>query len=279
MTGELTGQIAVVTGAGRGIGRALAIRFAQAGCEVAAVARTDGQLRETVEIIEAAGGLSIYVVADVTNPHAVQAMVQSVQADLGPIDLLINNAGRALAIGPIWEADPDEWWLDIETNLRGAFLCCRAVIPEMLVRQRGRIINIASGHALGPSPYFSAYSSSKAALLRLTDCLANELTLQEAGVRVFAVSPGMVETRMTEYLFTSDAGRKWLPQLANVPRGTTDRVVELAVLLASGSADVLSGRFIQIADNVLEMVQHVEKIRQQGLYSLRLHKLPEPNRP
>jgi len=89
----------------------------------------------------------------------------------------------------------------------------------------------------------------------------------------------MVETRMTEYLFTSDAGRKWLPQLANVPRGTTDRVVELAVLLASGSADVLSGRFIQIADNVLEMVQHVEKIRQQGLYSLRLHKLPGPNRP
>ena len=83
---------------------------------------------------------------------------------------------------------------------------------------------------------------------------------------------------MTDYLFTSDAGRKWLPQYANRPRGTTDRVVELAVLLASGSADVLSGRFIQIEDNVLEMVQHVEKIRKHDLYSLRLQKLTEPDR-
>ena len=108
-----------------------------------------------------------------TNPHAVQATVQRILADLGPIDLLINNVGRARAIGPIWEVDPDEWWLDIETNLRSAFLCCRAVIPEMLLRQRGRIINIGSGQALAPSPYFSAYSSSKAGYAR--DKLASAL--------------------------------------------------------------------------------------------------------
>jgi NAD(P)-dependent dehydrogenase (short-subunit alcohol dehydrogenase family) len=274
MSQELVGQIAVITGAGRGIGRALAHAFAQAGAAIAAVARSVDELSETVRILTEAGHRAISIATDVTDTRAVEMVVKRAEAELGPIDLLINNAGLARSIGPVWEADPDEWWRDIETNLRGPFLCCRAVLPGMLARARGRIINLASAVALGPYPYTTAYASSKAGLLRLTDCLASELASAQAAIRVFAVSPGSVRTAMMQHLLTSDAGKKWLPQLQNFPMLPTDRITGLAVLLASGQADALSGRFIQVADDVHELVRQAEQIKRDNLYSLRLDKLP-----
>jgi NAD(P)-dependent dehydrogenase (short-subunit alcohol dehydrogenase family) len=272
--GELAGQVAIITGASRGIGRAFAQAFAAAGAAVAATARSEEELRETVAMIGAAGGRAISIVTDVTDAHAVEQMVRRVEGELGPIEVLINNAGAARAIGPLWECNPDEWWRDVETNLRGPFVCCRAVVPGMIHRQRGRVINVSSGVALGPFPYTSAYGSSKAGLLRLTDCLANELRAAQAAVSIFAVSPGSVRTAMMDHLMDSDAGRKWLPQLRNIPLVPTERVAELAVFLASGQADILSGRFIQVSDDVRDLVRQAEQIRQNNLYSLRLDKLP-----
>jgi NAD(P)-dependent dehydrogenase (short-subunit alcohol dehydrogenase family) len=271
----LAGQVALITGGGRGIGRALAQAFASAGAAVCVIARSDDQLRETVAMIRASGARAISVAADVTDARALISMRDRVEAELGPIDLLVNNAGSGQAIGPLWESDPDEWWHDVETNLRGPFLCCRTVVPGMVVRRRGRIINLASGIATGPFPYTSAYGSSKAGLLRLTDCLANELRAAEAGVSVFAVSPGGVRTAMMEHAINSPQGRRWLsPFAGNLQLISTDRIAELALFLASGEADVLSGRFISVNDDVRELVRRAQHVERDNLYALKLDKLP-----
>src|ERR1700741_212445 len=178
MQKALTGQVAIVTGRGRGIGRAIAQALAQQGAAVTVTARSGEQLAETVALITAAGGRAIAVTADVTDPHAVKRVVTETEQQLGPVDLLVNNAGSASALGPLWEVDPEDWWHDVTVNLRGTLLCTHAVLPGMLTRRRGRIINMASlsgipsrsGSSSQPSPYNpiqqsshgSAYSSSKA---------------------------------------------------------------------------------------------------------------------
>jgi NAD(P)-dependent dehydrogenase (short-subunit alcohol dehydrogenase family) len=273
--GPLAGQVAIVTGGGRGIGQAIAEALAAAGAAVAVTARSKDQLQETVSTIQAAGGRAISVVADVNDIAAVEQMMWRTEAELGSVDLLVNNAAIAGSIGPLWECDPGEWWQGVETNLRGPLLCCRAVLPGMIARNRGRIINLASATALAPTPYMSAYVCAKAGLLRFTDCLASELEAAQAAVSVFAVSPGAVRTRMQEEALASPAGRKWIaPFFTGITFGTADRIAALAVCLASGKADVLSGRFFSVADDVNELVRQAARIRQNNLYSLRLDKLP-----
>jgi NAD(P)-dependent dehydrogenase (short-subunit alcohol dehydrogenase family) len=273
--GPLAGQIAIVTGGGRGIGQAITEALAAAGVGVAVAARSKDQLQQTVSTIRAAGGRAISVIADVTDIPAVEQMVRRTEAELGPVDLLVNNAAIAGPIGPLWECDPEEWWRGVETNLCGPLLCCRAVLPGMIARNRGRIINLASATALAPTPYMSAYVCAKAALLRLTDCLASELEAAQAAVSVFAVSPGAVRTQMQEEALASPAGQKWIaPFFTGMTFGTADRIAALAVCLASGRADVLSGRFFSVGDDVNELVRQAERIRQNNLYSLRLDKLP-----
>lgn len=269
---DLAGRVAIVTGGGRGIGRSIAQALAQEGARVAVVARSQAQLAETVSII--GENRAIAVVADVTDREAVEYMVGEVVRVLGPIDLLVNNAGMIRPIGPVWEIDPDEWWQTINVNLRGVFLSTRAVLPGMIERQSGRIIHIASSAGVWPNPYTTAYRCSKAAVLRFTDCLA--LEVKEYGISVFAVHPGTVRTAMTEYLLDSEAGQKWMPSFQKTFEDGRDvppaRCGELVVLLASGKADDLSGRFIQVFDDIDDMVLHSKEIVQDDLYTLRLRR-------
>src|SRR5258706_16162763 len=130
---NLEGRVALVTGAGRGLGRAFSLGLAAAGMSVAAVARSADQIGETVRLIEEAGGTAIALCADVCDPPAVRRMAEEARERLGQIDLLINNAGAAGPIGPAWVADPDAWWRCFETNIRGPFLCCREIVPGMVV--------------------------------------------------------------------------------------------------------------------------------------------------
>src|SRR5258708_33512645 len=141
---DLTGQIAIVTGGGRGLGRVMAQALAAAGAAVAVVARSKVELTEISHVIDQDGGRAIAVPVDVTDRDAVERMVQDVEGKLGPVDLLVNNAGVIGPIGPIWDIDPDDWWHAINVDLRGPFLCARAVLPSMIQRRRGRIINVAS---------------------------------------------------------------------------------------------------------------------------------------
>src|SRR5208337_3145475 len=138
---ELRGQVAIVTGAGRGLGRATALALARAGPRVGVVARSEEQLAETVRGVREAGGEALSVVADVSDAASVERMGQEVERRLGPVDLLVNNAGTLGPLGPMWQADPGEWWHSIEVNLLGPYLCSRALLPGMIERGHGRIIN------------------------------------------------------------------------------------------------------------------------------------------
>ena len=271
---DLGGQVAIVTGAGRGIGRAMALELARAGAAVAVLARSEDQLTETVALIEGEGGRAIALPADVTDQLAVARAVAETERQLGPVDLLVNNAGHGGQVGPVWEVEPDEWWRCVEVNLRGPFLCARAVLPGMIARQRGRIIITSSLAGTAPWPYMSAYAIGKAAVTRLAENLAAETWAQ--GISAFAVHPGAVRTAAWE-IFLSDAAEKYLPDLYSyVLQGggsvRHEHAAELVVFLASGQADALSGCFISVDDNVAEMVQRAEEIRREGLHTLRLRK-------
>src|SRR4029079_9248415 len=135
---------------------------------------------------------AISVTVDVTDPGAVERMVREVEESLGSVDLLVNNAGSAGPIGPTWVTDPDDWWRCLEVNLRGPMLCSRAVLPGMIARGRGRIVNVASGAGTQAIPNLSAYGVSKTALIRLTEIVAAEVA--SSGIVLFAIEPGTVRT-------------------------------------------------------------------------------------
>ena len=270
---DLGGQVAIVTGAGRGIGRAMAQELAEAGAAVAVIARSEDQLAETVTLIAGTGGSAIALAADVTDQQAVERVVAETERQLGPVDLLVNNAGHGGQVGPLWEVEPNEWWRCVEVNLRGTFLCAKAVVPGMIARQRGRIIITSSLAGVGPWPYMSAYAISKAAVTRLGENLAAETKAH--GISVFALHPGPVRTAMWESLFLSEEAKSYLPDMYNhVSRGGSGvppkRAAELVLFLASGQADALSGCFISVDDDVAGMVQRTEEVQRDELYTLRL---------
>ncbi len=259
----LTGQTAIVTGGGRGFGREIARALAKEGVKVAVAARSADQLAETVSLIQSEGGQAIAITADVTDPSAVCAMVEQVERELGAVDILVNNAGRLTSIAPVWESDPNEWWRDVEVNIRSVFLCCHAVLKGMTQRRRGRIINFSSSGM----PKVSAYDCSKVAVTRLTDTLAQET--KEYGVGVFAISVGPTHTELMDYMIESEAGRKWLPDLSKWLEGKW-QPVELAgtltVALASGKYDALTGRWVSPEDDLDEMLRRLEEVEKDELY-------------
>jgi NAD(P)-dependent dehydrogenase (short-subunit alcohol dehydrogenase family) len=274
---DLTGQVAVVTGGGRGLGRVIAERLAASGAAVAVVGRSAQPLEATAQAIQQSGGRALALVADVADRQAVEHMVQTVEQRLGPIDVLVNNAAIMGKIGPLWESDPDAWWEVMDINVRGAFLCSWAVLPGMVRRKRGRVVNVASDAGLFAMPYATHYCVSKAAMIRLTDCLAQEV--REHGVAVFVIHPGLVRTAMTDYLIQAEESQTWLPGVGqafaaerDVP---PDPAADLVALLASGQADALTGRFIFYSDDVAAMLTHTEQIRRDDLHTMRLRRRPE----
>jgi NAD(P)-dependent dehydrogenase (short-subunit alcohol dehydrogenase family) len=251
---DLSGQVALVTGGGRGIGASIARELAQAGARVAVAARTKSQVEDVAREID---GLALEV--DVTDQSAVERMVDRTESELGPIDLLVANAGTGGPDGATWEVDPGKWWQVLEINVLGVHLCCRAVIPAMLERGAGRIVITGSGAAYLPGSRGPAYASSKAAVCRYGETLNNELG---GRIPVFFFSPGLVKTEMTGDDFPDDA--PWTPpELA--PR--------LVHVLASGRADALAGRYLHAEhDDVEELIGRAEEIREDDLNAIRLRR-------
>jgi len=193
---DLHGQVALVTGGGRGLGRGFAGALAAAGAALAVAAHSAAEIAETVSLVRDAGGRACASKLDVGDVTDVDGCVAAVEHELGPIDLLVNNAGVASPPGMDWEVDSSAWWRTLEINLRGPFLCARDVLPGMIARQRGRIINISSAAAFGNSPSLSAYGVSKAALTHWSGRLAAQV--EQDGVAVIAYAPSVVRTAMTE---------------------------------------------------------------------------------
>jgi len=268
--------VVLITGGGRGLGRAFALAPAQTGAQVAVTARSESELAQTVALIEQAGGRALALPADVTDQHAVARVVAATESQLGPIDVLINGAGRFQALGPAVQADPDNWWREVEINLRGPFLCAHAVLPGMMARGHGRILNIASGAGLEGIEAISAYGVSKTALIRLTETLASET--QPYGIAVLAVGPGTVRTPMSDYAATSPQVwerapqvQQWFQHVFEEGLDTPmEQAVELVVALASGRADALSGCFLDVDDDLEELIAQAEAIRREQRLMLRL---------
>lgn len=264
-TGEspLGGQVALVTGGGRGIGRAIAFALADAGAAVAVIARSQTEVSETASAINDRRGRAIALTADVTDRIGVEASAAEAENLLGPVNILVNNAGVAGSVLPLWETDPDEWWRTIEINLRGPMLFARAVLPSMIRRRSGTIVNVGSyaGIRAATGGGFGPYTTSKAALVRFTDTLA--ASTEDHNVRVFTISPGLVHTAMTEAidLFRSVPESEWSPPEA---------AASLVVRLAANPGTALNGKFIHVNDNLDDLLREAERIKVEGLYTLRL---------
>ena len=254
MPSELEGAVGVVTGGGRGIGANVARELAGAGMRLAVSARTREQVESVAREI---GGLALAV--DVSDRQAVEGMVDEVERELGPIDLLVNNAGVGGPDEPIWEQEPDEWWRVFEINVLGPYLCSRAVLRGMVGRGRGRIVNMGSGASYLPGTRGTAYAASKAALGRFSEILA--ASVEPYGVRVFTISPGLVRTAMTEH-FPGDA--PWTPP---------ELAPALVRVLASGRADALAGRYLHAEhDDIEDLIARADKIRENDLNAIRLRR-------
>jgi NAD(P)-dependent dehydrogenase (short-subunit alcohol dehydrogenase family) len=257
-------RVALITGGGRGLGRAFAVALAKNGLRVAVASRNAEELNATLALLRAEQVRCVAIPTDVTNDAAVRKMVSITQEQLGPISLLVNAAGVGVPFGPTWETDADEWWRNVEVNLKGPMLCCKAVVTDMIARRKGRIINVASGAGTVSIPYMSAYVTSKAAVIRFTEVLADEV--RQHGVSVFAIQPGTVRTAMAEELMQSESGKRWLPWFKKIFDESRDDSSQhgenLVLYLASGKADVLSGRFFAAPgapDNVLDQVDQILK--------------------
>jgi NAD(P)-dependent dehydrogenase (short-subunit alcohol dehydrogenase family) len=272
---RLKGQVALVTGGGRGIGRTIAQTLARAGAAVAVLSRSTEELSETVRLVEHEGGRAAAYPADVTDAQAIQSAIRAIEQSLGPIDLLVNNAGTPKPLAPFAESDVTEWWRGMEVNLLGPIICTRYVLPGMISRHRGRIINVSSGAGAMAMTHFSSYVCSKTALVRFTECLALENSSH--GIAAFVIAPGTVRTAMTEYSLTSSEGQKWLPWFKRLfDEGFTvppERPATLVLELASGVADSLTGRFISVHDDLEQLIANAADVQQKNLHLLKVERL------
>ena len=257
MTSELTGQVAIVTGAGRGFGRAIAARLAAQGAAVTVTARTRAQVDETAAQIVAAGGRAHAVVADVTNREQVERVVTETREAFGELSLLVNNAGVPDPFGPIWAVDPERWWEAQAVHIRAPVLFMRAALGAMVEAKKGRVIIVCAAAAHRTAPGLSAYCVGKTAQARLAQLVAAET--KEHGVSVFAIDPGFVFTELANQTMTSPDAQRWLPGMVQrlkerraLPDGDRDlaRCAQRCVDLASGRFDALSGNYLELDDDL-----------------------------
>ena len=245
---RLKDKVAIITGGGRGIGEAIALAFAREGANLALAARTASEIEQVAQAIAALGRTACTIPADVSKSADVKRFVERAIDAYGKIDILVNAAGTYGPIGRLWEVDAQEWVRATEVNLFGTLYCCQAVLPGMMARRQGKIINFSGGGATAPLPRFTAYGVSKTAVVRLTETLAQEA--QEFNIQVNAIAPGAVNTRMQdEVLAAGERAGDMLPRmrrLRETGEGSVppERAANLAVFLASAASDSLTGRLI-----------------------------------
>ena len=267
---RLQERVALITGAGRGIGRAIALAYAREGAHLALAARTRGELEETARQVEALGAPACVITADTTDQAQVDDMVRMALERYSRMDILVNNAGVGGPVGPLPENDVSEWVRTIQVNLNGIFLCCRAVIPVILRQNGGKIINMSGFGGRNTS----AYGASKIAVECLTETLAIEL--EGTNVQVNAMRPGSIHTRMWEETIDAAAaiGDTELYEYGlgvTSGRGASmERAAELAVFLASDSSQGLSGRVIAATtDDFGSLPAEIPEIMASDVYTLR----------
>ncbi len=245
MTFALTDKVAVVTGGSRGIGRAIALAFSQAGAAVVLASRKIEGVEAVAGEIRAAGGRALAVAAHVGQEEAVTALVERAVEAFGGLDIVVNNAGTNPHFGPLLSASPAQWDKILEVNLRGAFFLSQQAVPHLKARGGGKILNVASLAGLRPSPGMGVYSVSKAGLIMLTQVLARELGPDN--IQVNAIAPGVIRTRLSSALWEAPAMAEGLAAATPLRRlGDVDDVVGAALYLVSDLSDYVTGEVIVI---------------------------------
>jgi len=257
MSTELAGTVAMVTGAGRGIGRAIAEHLAGLGVKVLLCARSTDDLGAVARAIDDAGGEAAISVTDVLDFNDVQQAVDLAVDRWDRLDLLVNNAGSLAAIGPLWQTDPAEWRQDVTVNVLGVYHGCRAAVPVMLARGGGRVVNLVGGGTHTPFPNASAYAASKTAVMRLTENLQLELAGAGEPVHAFAMTPGLIRTSMTEQFVATDRGRRWMQHTGRyLEEGkdvTPEAACRLVAAIARGHLDGFAGRFLSAPQDAADL--------------------------
>lgn len=241
---RLAGKRALVTGASRGIGRAMAVAFAAEGAQVVATARNGELLTELVAEINGAGGHATYVVCDVTDQEQVAAATAAIVAD-GPVDILVNNAGGNSFSAPLLTMRPAGWTKTQTLNVDSTVWMLQGILPSMVAAGGGAVINVSSVAGLAGAPLMSHYGAAKAAILSLTKSLALEVAY--AGVRVNALVPGWIETDLTDFLRNDEGVEQNL--LARVPMqrwGTVEEIAAAAVFLAADESSFMTGQALVV---------------------------------
>ncbi len=248
----LKDQVVLITGAGRGIGKRLAIGFAAEGARVGLLARSQAEIDLAKLEIEDAGGAALRIRSDVRDYDQMCAAVERMRAVYGGVDVLIAAAAIQGPIGPLVEVKPRAWAETVETNLMGAMHACRAVLPRMIARRRGKIIVISGGGAASARPRFSAYAASKAAVVRFAETLAEEV--RDYNIQVNCMAPGGTYTHMTDEILHSGerAGAREIEEAEDVrlTGGThPEKQIQLALFLASERSNHINGKFIHVNDD------------------------------
>jgi NAD(P)-dependent dehydrogenase (short-subunit alcohol dehydrogenase family) len=270
---KLKNKVAVITGGGRGIGQAIAFAFAREGATIIVVSRTLSELKETVSIIKKTGIEAIALKADISRIEEVDKLIKIVIQRYSRVDILVNCAGIFGPIGPLVTNDTSKWIEAINTNLLGTVLCCKAVLPYMIEQRYGRIINLSGGGAASPHPCFSAYSASKAAVVRFTETLSEEI--KQYNIQANAIAPGGIATRLQDEIIAAGelAGIAALEKAKKIKAsGGTPLTVpaSLAVFLASEESDGLTGKFISaVWDDWKNMGHSILEIAASDIYTLR----------
>ncbi|MDP1623934.1 MAG: SDR family oxidoreductase [Bacteroidales bacterium] len=236
----------ILTGAGRGIGRAIACRLAEEGAQIALLSRTESELAETFEMISKTSPESFYFPVDLDDETAAEETFGRIVSRFSSVDILVNNAGIQPPIGSFHQNDFESWKKNIRVNLFASAFLSHLVIKVMIPQRKGKIINMSGGGSTGPRPNFSAYAVSKTAMVRFTENLAAEL--REFNIDVNAISPGAVNTRMLEEVLDAghDAGSEWQDAMKRSETGGTEPSVAagLIAFLASSLSDGITGKLI-----------------------------------
>lgn len=269
---RISGKVSIITGAGRGIGKAIAQKFADEGSIVILVARSKKEISETLDEIIKSGGNGMAIPTDISVENDVKKLVKTTVNKFSRIDVLVNNAAIMTPIGPVQKINSKEWENTLKTNLFGTFYCIKETIPYMISQQSGKIINMSGGGAFNPFPNFSAYSTSKAAIVRLTETVAEEL--KEYNIQVNAISPGAIKTKMTLDVIQNSqlAGNEYERAQKVLETGGADlsKVEELVMFLASNESSSLTGKTISAQWDDLEYIRkNIGEIQNSDKYTMK----------
>ena len=269
----LKDRISIITGGSGGIGKAIAASFSREGSSLVLVSRTGSELEKMKRELDKSTSKVEIFQGDVSKEEEVKSLVDFTLDRFGTVDILVNCAGIQGPIGLITDIDEKDWFEAIKINLYGTFLCIKAVLPIMMKKNSGKILNFSGGGAVSPRPRFSAYGTSKAGVVRLTETIADEF--KDYNIGIHAIAPGAVNTKMLELVLAAGeaAGKEELSKALKQKREggvPPPQVAELAVFLASAKSDGLSGRLISLPwDNWSAIPQHLPDIMSSDVFAMR----------